>query len=67
MNGVNENNEKTPSLFEQPENVKEVRAGSMSMTIGVEKLTDKFGVQEEEYEYPEIPEGASSEYDTWLG
>ena len=67
MNGVNENNEKAQSLFEQPDKVTELRAGSMSLTIGVEKLTDKFGVQEEEYEYPEIPEGASSEYDTWLG
>jgi len=56
------------SIFTSDGQVKEVKAGSMSMIIGSEKLSDKFGEQEvEEYEYPEIPEGASSEYDTWLG
>ncbi|HEX8176646.1 MAG TPA: hypothetical protein VF543_16255 [Pyrinomonadaceae bacterium] len=56
------------SIFTSGGEVKEVKAGSMSMVIGSEKLSDKFGEQEiEEYDYPEIPEGATSEYDTWLG
>ena len=56
------------SIFGADGQVKEVRAGSMSMTVGVEKINDKFGEQEiEDYDYPEIPKGASSEYDTWLG
>lgn len=55
------------SLFTGNGQVKEVQAGTMSMVIGVER-TDKFGKQElEEYDYPDIPEGATSEYDTWLG
>ncbi|HWT03991.1 MAG TPA: hypothetical protein VN256_27325 [Pyrinomonadaceae bacterium] len=60
--------ENAHSIFTSEGEVKEIKAGSMSMVIGSAKLSDKFGEQEvEEYEYPEIPEGASSEYDTWLG
>ena len=56
-----------PSLFTDNGEVKEIQAGRMSMIIGVER-TDKFGKQEiEEYDYPDIPQGASSEYDDWLG
>lgn len=59
--------ENEQSLFISNGQVTEVRAGTMSMIVGVEK-TDKFGKQElDDYEYPEIPEGATSEYDTWLG
>jgi hypothetical protein len=55
------------SIFSSNGEVTEVKAGSMSMIVGVEK-TDKFGKQQiDDYEYPEIPEGATSEYDTWLG
>jgi ribosomal protein L30E len=61
------NVESGESLFGSNGQVTEVQAGSMSMIVGVEK-TDKFGKQEiDDYEYPEIPEGATSEYDTWLG
>lgn len=60
--------EASQSLFGTAGQVKEVRAGSMSMTVGVERQKNTFEDQEvEEYDYPEIPEGASSEYDTWLG
>lgn len=55
-----------PSLFTGNGKVKEVQAGTMSMIIGVER-TDKFGNQEpEEYEYPHIPKGATSEDNGWL-
>lgn len=55
------------SMFRSNGQVTEVRAGSMSMIVGVEK-TDKFAKQElDDYDYPDIPEGATSEYDTWLG
>lgn len=55
-----------PSLFTGNGKVKEVQAGTMSMIIGVER-TDKFGSQEpEEYEYPHIPKGATSDDNGWL-
>lgn len=49
--------------------VKEFRAGSMSLIVGT---SDGFAepFEEETFEecnYPEIPASVSDEYDTWLG
>jgi hypothetical protein len=65
MDNVKGENDQT--IFTRSGEVTEVKAGTMSMIVGVEK-TDKFGQQElDDYDYPDIPEGATSEYDTWLG
>ena len=56
------------SVFESNGQVREVQAGKMSITIGVsEKLTNDRGDPLDECTFPEIPVGADSEYDTWLG
>ena len=57
------------SVFTSESQVREVRAGNMSMIIGtsdicIEQFKDDIP---EECDYPEVPDGASSEYDTWLG
>lgn len=65
------NDEKTINaqpLFTLEGQVKEVRVGSMSMTFGVcEKLTQESGDPLDDCSFPDVPEGAASDYDTWLG
>lgn len=65
------NEEKTRNaqpLFTSEGQVKEIQAGRMSMTIGVsEKLIEETGDPLDECTFPEVPVGADSDYDTWLG
>lgn len=65
------NKEKTENaqpLFTSEGQVKEIQAGAMSMTVGVsEKLTEESGDPLDECTFPDIPVGAASDYDTWLG
>jgi hypothetical protein len=56
------------SLFGSSGQVTEVQAGSMSITVGVsERLTQDTGDPLDECTFPDVPLGADSEYDTWLG
>ena len=57
------------SVFDSEGQAKKIRAGSMSMVVGVSETLDQLGETEEldPDEYPELPEGVSGDYDTWLG
>ena len=64
-----EHTENGQALFTSEGQVKEIQAGGMSMTVGIsEKLTEESGDPlDDERAFPDVPVGASSEYDTWLG
>ncbi|HEX8632547.1 MAG TPA: hypothetical protein VF703_00180 [Pyrinomonadaceae bacterium] len=60
---------KTEVFTSRHQEVKEVQAGGMSLIVGTsDSLAEQLGEDEfEECTYPEIPDGVSGEYDTWLG
>lgn len=57
-----------PSVFGSEGQGKKVRAGSMTMVVGISDRLDELGATElDDYEYPELQDGAATDYDTWLG
>jgi hypothetical protein len=55
-------------MFRSGGQVTEIQAGKMSITVGVsERLSKESGDPLDECTFPDVPIGAESEYDTWLG
>lgn len=60
--------ENEQSLVTSDNTVREIRAGSMSMIVGVSnRLTGVFVNDEDECEVPEDFKPAADEYESWLG
>jgi hypothetical protein len=58
-----------PSVFESEGKGKKIRAGTMTMVVGISDRLDELGETElDDYEYPELQDDeAVIDYDRWLG
>lgn len=59
--------ESNQPIFGDEAGGKKVRAGGMSMIVGLPKNSESVELELEEDNYPAVPAGAANDYDSWLG